>query len=346
MDISKETVVASMPIKPSWPTPVGLVTGTFVGRVLADYLGCRYVMSINELNGFKDLSYDSEKFVRDVRQMGIRAEEIWVDKVHTDIVQNNIMKMIDQGLIKVLPKRILRCGCGRVFVEEKYASRYCKLIDVENDNFFCKVCGTECDSEETEQLIFCIPENISSIKVIPAFLLKEVECALQKLRGREQIISRDRETGCTVVIKGKKYNIDVDFAWAQLFSAFPEKKQFLVASNHQIYTAAMVGTIAHLISDKDITFILTPYMRKDSIFEEMDLLNGQFYKNALYLLSCLTWKKKECNWNREIWNKYKKYDTEELTRCYREILKQNDDINSLLFYGFQYAKVNNRLGRI
>lgn len=292
MDTNKEIVVASMPIKPCWPTPAGLITGVFVGRMLADYLSCRYVMSINELNCFKDLSYDCEGFVHGVHRMGIQVDEIWIDKVHTNIIQDNIMRMVDEGWIKVMPKRILRCGCGRVFIEEKYASKYCKLIDVKGEISYCKVCGAKCDSEESEQLIFCIPENIKPIKVIPAFLSKEVECALQRLRGRKQIISRDRDTGCTVVMKEKKYNIDVDFAWAQLFSVLPEKKQFLVASNHQIYTVAMVGTIAHLISDKDITFILTPYIKKDSIFEGMDLLNGQFYRNVLYLLSCLKWKKK------------------------------------------------------
>lgn len=346
MNKNKEVVVASMPIKPCWPPPVGLVTGVFVGRMLADYLSCRYVISINELNGFKNLSYDCEGFVNAVYRMGIKTDEIWIDKAHTNIIKNNIVRMVDEDWIKVMPKRILRCGCGRVFIEEKFANKYCKLIDVKGELSYCKVCGTKCDSEESDQLIFCIPDNIKPIKVIPDFLSKEVECALQRLRGRKQIISRDRDTGCTVVVKGKKYNIDVDFAWAQLFSALPEKRQFLVASNHQIYTAAMVGTIAHLISDKDITFILTPYMKKDSVFEEMDLLNGEFYGNVLYLLSCLKWKKKECNWSDEIWNKYKKCSTEDLTRCYKEILEQSEDINSLLFYGFQYAKLNNRLGRI
>lgn len=346
MDSKKEIVVASMPIKPCWPTPAGLVTGVFVGRMLADYLSCRYVMSINELNGFKDLSYDCEGFVRGVHGMGVQVDEVWIDKVHMNAIKKNIMEMVEKGWIKVMPKRIMRCGCGRVFVEEKYANKYCKLIDVEDEISYCKVCGMRCDSVDSEQLIFCIPENIKPIKVIPAFLSKEVEWALQRLKGRKQVISRDRDTGCAVAVNGKKYNIDVDFAWAQLFSALPEKRQFLVASNHQIYTAAMVGTIAHLMSDKDVTFVLTPYIKKDSVFEEMDLLNGQYYKNALYLLSCLKWKKKECNWSYEIWNKYMKYSTEELTRCYKEVLEQSDDINSLLFYGFQYAQLNNRLGRI
>ena len=125
-----------------------------------------------------------------------------------------------------------------------------------------------------------------------------------------------------------------------------QKKQYLVASNHQTYTAAMVGTIAHLVSKKDITFILTPYIKKTTVFTDMDIFNGQFYRNTLYLLSCLKWKKKECNWNIEIWNKYKKYSEEKMSICYKEILEESDGIDSLLFSDVQYRQVYSRLGRI
>lgn len=346
MSYNVEVVVASMPIKPCCSPPAGLLTGVFVGRMIADYLHCRYVMSINVLNGFKNLSRDCEGFVDSVHRAGVSVDEIWIDKAQVNVIQDSIIKMVDKGLIRVMPKRVLHCECGRVFLEEQYANNYCKLINKKNGLFYCKVCRMQCISEESEQLVFCIPEKLKPINVIPAFLSTEVNCVLQKLKGRKQIISRGRNTGCTIVVDGKQYNIDVDFAWSQLFSALPEKKQFLVASNHQIYTSAMVGSIAQLVSDKDITFVLTPYINRETVFFDMDMLNGQFYRNILYLLSCLKWKKKECNWNFEIWNKYKKCSLEKLAKCYKEILEESDSINSLLFYDFQYTRVNNRLGRI
>lgn len=335
-----------MPIKPCWPIPSGLLTGVFVGRMLADFFRCRCVMSINELNSFKDISNECADFIGGVNKAGIMVDEIWIDKDNVNVIQNNIVKMVDSRLIKVMPKRVLSCDCGRVFIEESHANNYCKLINIKNGAFHCKVCGGMCKSDESEQLVFCIPENVEPIKVFPAFLSKEVDLALQSLKGRKQIISRDRDTGCTIVINNRNYNIDIDFAWAQLFNSFPEKKQFLIASNHQIYTSAMVGTIAHLISDKDITFILSPYIKKETIFENMDIINGQYYRNALFLLSCLKWKKKECIWDAEIWKKYRKYSIEELDKCYRNILDESDNLESLLFYNFQYKQVNDRLGRI
>lgn len=342
-----DSVVISLPIKPQLKTSLGMTTGLHVGRTIADFLKCKYVMSINLMNGFEELEEQKKCFISDVAKMGINPDEIWFDKENTEKLVENIVKLIEKGHIYVQTKTMLRCRCGRVCIEKKHVNQYGKLFKLDDGHAVCNFCNENCDEIVDELLVLKVPTNLEPICVFPEFLGAEVENMVNKYKGKEIIISKPRNTGCVLKVKDRVFNLDVEFVWSQIFSCFEEKNMFLLASNHQIYVAAIMGIMSQLSGDKRITFILTPYMNSKSLFEMDVEATERIWLNRLFVLNSLKWKKKDCNWEKNVFNKLVKIEETKLKELYDCIVEENEKkLPELLTYSFQSQSILNRLGRI
>lgn len=343
----EDSIVISLPIRPQLKTSLGMTSGLHVGRTIADFLGCQYVLSVNLMNGFAELEKEKECLVSDVAKMGINPDKIWFDNKNIDELVSNIVKMIKKGIVYKKRKTILKCQCGRVCVEKKYADKFGKLFRLENEDVVCNFCNEKCKEIVDDLLVLHVPSNLKTIDVFPSFLSAEVENVVNKYKGKEIVISKPRDTGCIFEFGENRYNLDVEFVWSQIFSCFKEKKLYLLASNHQIYVAAIMGIMAQLTSVQSITFILTPYLNNKSLFD----LKDDFYERAwlirLFVLNSLKWKKKECNWDEGVYRKLEKIEEEKLKELYNDAIN-NEKVNlsDFLTYSFQTQSLLDRLGRI
>lgn len=343
----ENSIVISLPIKPQLHTSLGMTAGLHVGRTIADYLQCKYVMAVNIMNGFAELEEEKKCFVSDITKRGIIPNVMWFDNDNSEELVKNIVKIVKAGDVYAQTKTMLRCHCGRVCIEKKYANNYGKLFKIKDGHVVCNFCGKECDEINEELLVLRIPFNLKKINVFPEFLSAEVENMVDKYKGKEMIISKPRNTGCALKLGTKTYNLDVEFVWSQIFSCFEEKNMYLLASNHQIYVAAIMGIMAQLSSDKKITFVLTPYMNNKSLFYIDEKLVERTWLNRLFILNSLKWKKKECNWDKNMFIKMKKIEEEKLKEIYEQILEEKEKtLSEVLTYSFQSQNIIDRLGRI
>lgn len=342
-----DRVVISLPIRPQLKTSLGMTTGLHVGRTMADFLKCKYVMAVNLMNGFAELNEEKACFISDVKKMGIIPDDMWFDNENKQRLVDNILKMIKQGHIYSEKKAMFKCSCGRVCIEKQFATKYGKLFRMEGANAICNFCNSVCAEVTEELLVLKVPEQLETVSVFPNFLSAEVESMIAKYKGKEIIISKPRSTGCILKINEKEFNLDVEMVWSQLFSCFEEKKLFLIASNHQIYVAVIIGIMAQLSSNQKITFILTPYMNNKSLFQldEQTLKRRWLYR--LFILNSLKWKKKDCNWDKNTYDKLIRIDDDKLEKLYMDIVEEcESEIYDLLSYSFQNQNIINRLGRI
>lgn len=104
-------------------------------------------------------------------------------------------------------------------------------------------------------------------------------------------------------------------------------KKYLIASNHQLYTAYIVNRIAKECGHPELTFILTPYLKEFQEFQKKykDL---DVEKLKLAILFALKWKRKECRVDENIMKHLKKMNNNELTVTYKKISSSIEIINN------------------
>ena len=66
-------------------------------------------------------------------------------------------------------------------------------------------------------------------------------------------ISRNRNTGVSIVYNGTVYNIDIDFLWGAYLNTFKEQEKIVVSGNRMIYQLFLVSVLEKCLSPQNKT---------------------------------------------------------------------------------------------
>jgi len=149
----------------------------------------------------------------------------------------------------------------------------------------------------------------------------------KQFRGTDILISKNRNTGYSLILNGEKFYIDIDFLWNNFFSLFQQDNQILLASNHQLLLMYLMNYFSKIVSNKKLTFVANPYVlnrSEDLTYDYFDHKN-EYYKK-LFILYNLKWRKKTCYWSSSISDYLNTTSDTKLLNLYKSILISSKEI--------------------
>lgn len=294
---NEEIMVSTLPIKPQKSTNIGMM----IAPTIMDYIGD--VLEIEKNIGFNVLhTYDNKVdslygYLDYVKSSGINYDSIFIDKDHDNELLEIVARMIKDKYIIESEKDIIRCECGKVDMINSI-DEHGKLYRLEDGKAFCNYCKKECIKKRELCLTYYTGREKNTISMAPLFLKKDINELESKFLDKEILVSKARNTGYSIKIENRKYNIDVDFLWSNYFKLYNKPKQIYIASNHQLFTMYLMNNIANNTSDTQLSFIASPYLNVnlEEAKRQYELRKLREYKTLLILYN-LKWKNKNCPWS-------------------------------------------------
>lgn len=342
-----DIVVATLPIEPQEKTNLGMYIAPTLMNVIGEKLNCHKVFSINTLNTYIDKNDAKDIYLSDIQRNGIKYDTLLIDSLYTDKLLEIISNILETRIIKPSIKEVTRCACGKVdILSESIKNEHLgKLYKKVENNLICKSCGSICKSYKESVLILKLKNDVDdTIKIVPSFLKNDTNNLTKVFKGSEFLISKQRNTGYTLTYNKNTYNIDIDFIWANYFKLFSEDNQVLIASNHQLYQMYIMNYLSRISSNKNISFVATPYIKGTNGYSPQDKYEkstNDIYKKLLILYS-LKWKKKDCNWDKSIVDYISNISDTRKLNLYKTILNyennKSNNINELDVYLEEFLK--------
>ena len=327
-------VIMTLPIKPQEKTNVGILVAPTIVDSLGEIMNIDRILNINLLNTYSDREKYFYTYLNDINDSRIKYDELITDKEKLNDILIIINKMIEEKIIELSQEIIVRCECGKVEIYKEGIRDFSDgtLYKSINDNIYCSNCNSFC-KEYLEDVLY-IPiekEYLNEISISPSYLKKEVAEFANNLIDSKFIVSKQRDTGCYIYVDGKKFNLDIDFIWMNLYKLFNYEEKILVACNKQFSKMFFIDYINKISKKDNLTFVGHPYI---SNVEGLDV-NFEYYKSQneyykkMFILYNLGWNNKTCKWSKSKIDYLSNISDTRRKNLYDALLMSSKEINNI-----------------
>ncbi len=210
-------VVTTLPISPRLDPLPGFFTIPVVVDVLAKSSGYQAIQAINlfgdKPNGAKALGL----YRKILDRLLLSTDLIWLDSEHLGIPEL-ILEGCRNGWVNEKEATSWVCACGKTEILQQaegllfddFAPTTYELV---NERPHCKLCGTSASLKTSQHLLLQLPEVAEAIPVQPHYAAIEINNLQIRFSRREISISRERETGLSLVRGRNRYHLDPDVTW-------------------------------------------------------------------------------------------------------------------------------------
>ncbi len=312
---NEEILITTLPIKPREKTTIGMSLAPFLASLLGTCLDGKSILSTNLLHSYDDRQSFLPEYKKALQKLDINFNDIFIDTDHCETFLNCIDELIQKKKIITKKETVLLCECQKVDILKEGVRNYEEgdLYYSKDNKIYCKCCNKECKTYESERLYLKFnKEDFHPTSLFPFFYKKSMEMFQKQYQDQFYMISKERNTGYSITHKRQKFNLDIDFLWMQYPNCFPEEKQILIASNHQLFEMFLLNYINSLISKKEIHFIATPYLKNPNAIDLenfFQLEDTSFQK--MCLLYTLKWRNNNANWDMSIMKGLQKLNKEQ-----------------------------------
>lgn len=324
--INDDMAVITLPMKPHRKEKIGMIVIPSIADVFAKRLGAKSYLGINLMDSYVKREDFVTNYYDLLYQMNIDFDSVWVDKEEQETLFKNVQKLIDNGFVKEKNMNMLRCPCGVIDMkmgsENDFVTK--RSYEVRNDEIYCKECGKICKCVKENVLVFNSGNIEFKGETIPSRISKEQQEFHQKLKNEDILVSRLRNTNIPVVVNGKKYNIDVDFAVLTYLACFDEKRKVIIGSNHHIYQMYLMELLSKCLGkESENVYVAIPYVKppKGQDFDlkkELFSLKNQT-REAFIFGNAFKFKNNVNSWSTDFLKFIKKLDDEEVDALYKKI---------------------------
>lgn len=322
--MNKSILTISLPAKPREKTTIGMLLAPIIMELLATKTNSEKMISLNTMHTYSSPEKFVSIYLKDVSSWNIEYDYFFEDKKNSTMLLSVLETMVKEGFIYEKEQYIYTCDCGIVeFIKNGLCYGDGKLYKNVNGKLICSKCNSQLILKKKKVLVLKYNATGENVKVIPSFLEKEMNYFVHLFNNQELLISKSRNTGYTLTVNNKKYNIDVEFIWSQLYGVNNNDK-IMIASNHQVYTMFIINLFNRYFGKSKIIFVLTPYMNDLTKFDNFEERFNQLSTMAkkLYIIYSLNWKKKTCNWDYGLYKKIKKLDRKKIELLYNYVYGQ------------------------
>jgi len=328
--------ILTLPMMPVDGNNYGKFVTPIICETLSNIFECNYYHCVNILDSFNDRNLKIDSYVKSLDENNIHYDKLWYDNENISKFLANIDILIKKGYISEMNSIIYRCDCGIVEIEKNKINS-CNPNNLKftynNDKLICKQCGTVC-KEYNERILVFVPKNITlkDIKILPGYLNKDIKTYENTVLKSYTTISRNRNTGFSVVYNGRKYNIDIDFLWETYLNTFSEKEKIVVSGNRMVYQLFLVSVLEKcLVPNNNTILIGTPYITNiKDILKNPNFINDEELRK-LFIIFNTKWQKKEILYDETILKYLNKISNEKRKQLYDIInmpIKQKFDFYS------------------
>ncbi|MBE6140975.1 MAG: hypothetical protein E7172_05565 [Firmicutes bacterium] len=328
--------ILTLPMMPVDGNNYGKFVTPIICETLSNIFECNYYHCVNILDSFNDRNLKIDSYVKSLDENNIHYDKLWYDNENISKFLANIDILIKKGYISEMNSIIYRCDCGIVEIEKNKINS-CNPNNLKftynNDKLVCKHCGTVC-KEYNEKILVFVPKNITlkDIKILPGYLNKDIKTYENTVLKSYTTISRNRNTGFSVVYNGRKYNIDIDFLWETYLNTFSEKEKIVVSGNRMVYQLFLVSVLEKcLVPNNNTILIGTPYITNiKDILKNPNFINDEELRK-LFIIFNTKWQKKEILYDETILKYLNKISNEKRKQLYDIInmpIKQKFDFYS------------------
>ncbi len=321
------TLVSTLPIKPQSQTNIGMLLAPTIMDFIGTVLNIKKVLGVNILNTYCNKNLEIENYIREINNSNISYDYLFLDKQQCDKLIEIVKKMYNKGLIKEKKKEIIRCDCGKIDMLSDSQNNNAKLYHSISGKLYCNSCNEECKTTIEDSLVFEIAEENDDISIIPGFYKKEISEFSKGFKGKNILISKYRDTGLYFNTPNRRFNIDIDFMWSNLFDFHSEENQIYIASNHQLFLMYLINYVSKIVSNKKIIFIVTPYIDVNlkEAKKQYNLIELKEYKELLLLYN-LKWNNKDCKWSDSNFEYLKNISKTKIKNLYASMLYSSREL--------------------
>lgn len=353
--------VITLPLSPTRSNQFARFVTPIVGEVISRGINGTFYLCTNMLDSFNNRGKDLEDYKEKLVNHGIDYDELWIDIEHIDELFQAIDRLITLGYIYKMDEEVYRCDCGIIEIAKKNIAT---LNPNKRDFFYdgqkliCKNCMGECKLYHENVLVFD-PSGVGNpnLKFYPNFLNKDVKTFDATVRSSYHVISRNRNTGISILYNGETYMLDVDFVWEVYLSLFPEQEKVVICGNKEIYQLYMTGIIERCLNRNAKTlFIGTPIINgvNESYYEtvsEENILNDILTRKLAIILN-ISWKTKVKDYDMKLLDKLKRMPYTRKLAIYNAICNPKIDgkdfydiMQEVLRWQFNYQEITKSLKR-
>lgn len=340
---NNETIICTLPIKPQECTNAGMLISPIIMDFMGTVLDCEKNLGINLLHSYEDKSRYIINYYEAIEKTCINFDSIFIDKNHCDKLLEYIKILVDEGFVEKRKVEKYVCKCGMIDMIKNSDTVSPKLYLINNDDIICNNCLHKAEVIMSNVLVYKINDSINKVNVIPNYLKTEFEQFNKKFKNTDYLITKQRDTGYSLIIDNEKYNIDIDFLWMNYFNLFKEPNQIYIASNHQLFQMYLMNNLIQNTTNKNVTFIANPYLKMDvkEVINLMDKKELEEFKKLLILYN-LKWKNKDCAWDKGIYEFLINSSDKKLINLYQAMIlssKENFDkfnINDIISEALLY----------
>lgn len=324
----EKKLITTMPIKPQNKTKIGMCLAPILTDVFGDCMSAEKIFSVNVLNTYDYKDDIINRYLKSIKDLGINYDKLYIDKVHNKFLADCINDLINKGIIIEKESKTCRCPCGRVDSLKDGIRLYDdKTLYYEKDGkIFCKLCNEEAEETSEKNLFIHLDENAdTSINIFPTKLKKACLGFDKQYKGKDYLITKNRETGYKTTYNGTDYNIDIDALWLNYINCFKNNSQIIIASNHQVFEMYLLNYLNKMYNNKDLHFIATPYLKFKDKNIEQKFENMNQIATKLSLLFSLSWSNSDSLCNPDVMKYLNKLDDKKLNDLYNIVTEKLDE---------------------
>lgn len=319
-----ENKIITLPIKSYSEQLIGTLIVPSIAEVMRHKLDTEATLSVNLLDSFQDRGKYYEGFYNLIKDNNIKLDNVWIDSKNKEELKECIYNLIQKGYIQERKKEIKKCKCSKVEINsdilenKKQGKLYTKI----GENLVCNECHSILETSIKNVLIFKVPEKIGeNIKIIPSRLQKSLVNMNKYMENKEIVISRNRNTGISVDYNHKKYNIDVDFFWANYLDLIKSKEKLVIGCEEVLYPIYLTSILERIRNPKsDTVYLAVPFVKglEKDIMDYNNLKNKEAKKLAL-IFSATKLKNSKSKWEDNIYKYFSKFNDSKM-RDFKNVL--------------------------
>lgn len=334
-----ENKIITLPIKSYNEQLIGTLIVPSIAEVMKKKLNIKTTLSVNLLDSFQNREEYYDGFYDLIKDNNIKLDDVWIDSKNKAELKNCIYELIGKGYVKEKEKDIKICKCNKVEISSELLEnkKQGKLYTKNGDNIKCNECHSVLESTRKKVLIFKVPEKIGeNIKIIPSRLKKSLINMNKYMENKEIIISRSRNTGISVDYNNTKYNIDVDFFWANYLDLIKSKEKLVIGCEEVLYPIYLTSVLERIRNPKsDTVYLAVPFvngLEKDVL--DYNKLENKEAKKLTLIFSAVKLKNSRSKWEENIYNYLNKFDDIKMQEFKKALYNKVEQRENEDFYSY------------
>ena len=334
-----EDKIITLPIKSYSEQLIGTLIVPSIAEVMRHKLDTEATLSVNLLDSFQDRGKYYEGFYNLIKDNNIKLDNVWIDSKNKDELKDCIYNLINKGYIQEKEKEIKRCKCNKVEINSEILEnkKQGKLYTKVGDNLVCNECHSVLETSRKKVLIFKVPEKIGeNIKIIPSRLKKSLINMNKYMENKEIVISRNRNTGISVDYDNTKYNIDVDFFWANYLDLIKGKEKLVIGCEEVLYPIYLTSILEKIRNPNSNTvYLAVPFvngLEKDVM--DYNKLDNKEAKKLTLIFSATKLKNSRSKWDDNTYKYFNKFNSSKMKEFKNILYSKIDRRENESFYDY------------